>query len=74
MKPEGIGIERVANNWTIYGNHLRGFHDGIGTNDDNASGEAFDNLTIKYNRVENIHDDAFEIEATQGGGGSCQRL
>ena len=66
MKPVGIGLLNTAHDWTIYGNHIRGFHDGLATNSD-TMGESFNNLTMKYNRIENIHDDAFEIEALSAG-------
>lgn len=64
MRPAGVGIFKTASDWTIHGNHIRGFHDGIATNDFNAfSDESFHRIIIAYNRIESIHDDAIEIEA-----------
>jgi hypothetical protein len=67
MKPNGIAMCNIASNWVIYGNHIRGLHDGIGTNDGQLSGESFSNITIKYNRIENIHDDPIELEVSTVG-------
>ena len=47
---------------TLDHNHIRGGHDGIGVDDDEY------NLFVHHNRIEDFHDDAFELEGTTNVG------
>ncbi len=47
---------------TLERNHIRGGHDGIGVDDDEY------NLFVHHNRIEDFHDDAFELEGTTNVG------
>ena len=51
-----------AHDVTIDHNHIRGGHDGIGVDDDEY------NLFVHHNRIEEFHDDIFELEGTTNVG------
>ena len=62
VRGTAINLKHGCSDWVIDHNHIRGGFDAVGTTDFE------DRVVIKYNRIENFHDDALEIEGTQSIG------